>query len=170
MSLSCGCPAEFPDWHDQDVNLGGQLAHIMPLPMLLHMPLGFELRVARQQNIIEQLGLTERWPGLVLTRSAAFRGSILRLLQDAVSPARYLEYLPNPYWVHGYLHRGGVDTLAAGIKHVQGELVARGRRPRELYLCYLTCPQCSPRRGGDQILALRRWTESPALLKKINAR
>lgn len=167
--LECGCPEHYPDWHNQDVNLGGQLVHTAPLPMFLHMPLGFEVRAAQQRHTIEQLGLRERWPGLVLTRSAAFRGQIMRLLENAVSPARRLEFLPEPFWVRGYLHEGGVGNLAAPIKHMQSALLAQGRRPKELYLCYLTCPRCSARRGGEKILLLRRWVESPALQKRLES-
>jgi len=167
--LECGCPTAYPDWHNQDINLGGQFVHIMPVPMFLHMPLGFEVRVARQGAILEQLGLKERWPGLVLTRSAAWRGAIMRLLEEAISPARYLEHLPNPFQVRGYLHQGSVENMPASVKKLQGELVAAGRRPQELYLCYLTCPHCSAARGGEKILLLRRWVESPALQRKLKS-
>lgn len=167
MRLACGCPGSFPDWHKQDVNLGGQLAHVLPVPMFFHMPIGFETYVERQAQTLERLKLQERWPGLVLTRSAGFRGRIIRLLEEVVSAARHLEYLPHPFHVRGYLHEGDVGTISHNVREVQSELLAEGRRPRELYLCYLTCPHCSEQRGGDKILLLRRWAESPALMKRI---
>lgn len=166
--LACGCPGDFPDWHNQDINLGGQLAHILPVPMFLHMPLGFELHVARQRHKLDQLGLKERWPGLVLTRSAALRGQIIRLLEEAISPARHLLFLPNPYHLRGYLHEGGMDTVSAQVKQVQRQLLEEGRRPQELYLCYLTCPTCSVTRG-NKILLLRRWQQSATLKKRAES-
>lgn len=170
MSQECDCPSSFPDWDKQDVDLGGAFAHVLTVPMFLHMPVGFEAYVERQKQILERLRLIERWPGLVLARSAAFRGQIIRLLEDAVCPASHLEYLPSPFKVRASLHHGGIGTIARGIKLVQSELLEKGRVPRELYLCYLTCPRCSGQRGGDQILLLRRWTESQALQQRIKGR
>lgn len=166
MKLDCGCPSTFPDWHKQDINLGGELAHVLPIPLFLHMPIGFEAYVARQQQMLDQLNMEERWPGLVLTRSAAFRGKIIRLLEEAFSPAHHLEHLPNPFHVRGYLHKGDIGTISKGVREAQTELLEAGRRPKELYLCYLTCPRCAKAKGGDKILLLRRWVESPALQRR----
>lgn len=162
----CPCPKNFPDWHLQDINLGGHFTHAMSVPMFLHMPIGFEAYAERQRQTLERLGLKECWPGLLLTRSAAFRGRIIRLLEHAVCPARHLEFLPEPFHVRGYLHHGDIGSIAAGVKQIQNELLEAGRRPKELYLSYLTCPHCSDERGGDKILLLRRWVESPALMKR----
>lgn len=167
MTLDCACPQTFPDWHQQDIDLGGELAHILPIPMFLHMPIGIEAYAERQRLALERLNLQERWPGLVLTRTAAFRGRIIRLLEEAVCPARHLEFLPSPFHLRGYLHQGDIGTISADVRQLQQDLVAEGRRPRELYLCYLTCPRCSEQRGGHRILLLRRWLESPALKKRI---
>lgn len=169
MTLSCACPPNFPDWHQHDIDLGGELAHAFPIPLFLHMPIGFEAYAERQRQALERLNLRERWPGLILTQSAAFRGRIIRLLEEAVSPARHLEFLPSPFHLRGYLHHGDIGTISAGVRHIQQALVAEGRRPQELYLCYLTCPRCSEQRGGHKILLLRRWVESPALKKRIKA-
>ncbi|MEO5573444.1 MAG: hypothetical protein ABIR48_03020 [Gammaproteobacteria bacterium] len=170
MTPDCACPQNFPDWHQRDIDLGGELAHILPIPMFLHMPIGFEAYVERQRQALARLPLRERWPGLVLTRSASLRGRIIRLLEAAVCPARHLEFLPSPFHLRGYLHQGDIGTISAGVRHIQQELLAEGRRPRELYLCYLTCPLCNEQRGGDKILLLRRWVESPALKKRITAK
>ena len=165
--MECACPKQFPDWHKQDINLGGHFAHVMPVPMFLHMPIGLEAYAEKQRQALERLGLKERWPGFVLTRSAALCGKIIRLLEDAISPAHHLEYLPNPFHVRAYLHHGDIGTTSAAVRGTQGELLAEGRKPQELYLSYLTCPHCSDRRGGDKILLLRRWVESPTLKKRI---
>lgn len=167
MTLDCACPKIFPDWHEQDIDLGGALAHILPIPLFLHMPIGYEAYAARQHQALIRLNLQERWPGLILTRSAAFRGCIIRLLETAVSPARHLEFLTSPFHVRGYLHQGDVGTISVGVRHIQQTLVAEGHRPRELYLSYLTCPRCAEPRGGHKILLLRRWIESPALKRRI---
>jgi hypothetical protein len=47
------------------------------------------------------------------------------------------------------------------------QLFDMGRMPKELYLCYLTCPVCSEEKGGDKILLLRRWQASATLSKRI---
>lgn len=170
MEQNCACPRDFPDWHNQDVDLGGQLVHAKGIPLFLHMPLALEACVERQRQTLERLNLEECWPGLVLTQSAAFRGSILRLLKPALCPAHGLELLPSPFQLRAYLHQGDIGTISAGVKQIQQEIVREGRRPLELYLSYLTCPRCSDMRGGDKILLLRRWVESPALQKKIMKR
>ncbi|MBI3343575.1 MAG: hypothetical protein HY028_01645 [Gammaproteobacteria bacterium] len=168
MRLECNCPGSFPGWHDQDINLAGQLVHTVSAPMFLHMPMGYELQVKRQQQTLERLNLTERWPGLVLMRTGLLRGKLLRLLEPATSPARGLEYLPNPFQVRGFLHEGGIGSLALSVRRMQSALVQSGKRPLELYLSHLTCPRCAAARGGEKILLLRHWVESPALLKRVN--
>ncbi|MDP1708381.1 MAG: hypothetical protein Q8L89_04875 [Gammaproteobacteria bacterium] len=170
MSLACGCPASFPDWHQQDIDLGGELVHMATAPMFLHMPIGYELRANRQRETLEQLKLKERWPGLVLIQTGLLRGRLLRLLEPAVSPAHGLSYLASPFQVRGFLHQGPVTTVSASVKQLQSSLVNAGRRPLELYLGHLTCPRCAPQRGGEKILLLRRWMESAALLKRVRAR
>lgn len=167
MRLECGCPGSIPDWHDQDITLTGQLVHTTSAPMFLHMPIGYELRVERQRQTLERLKLTERWPGMVLMRTGLLRGKLLRLLEPATSPARGLEYLPNPFHLRGCLHQGGIGSLAVSVRRIQTDLIRTGKRPLELYLSHLTCPRCAAARGGEKILLLRRWVESPALLKRM---
>ncbi|MBI5451049.1 MAG: hypothetical protein HY940_06795 [Gammaproteobacteria bacterium] len=166
MLLDCGCPGEYPDWHRQDIDLGNQCAHTLPIPMLLSMPLAYTVYLQRQQHNIDQLELKERWPGLVLTRSGLFRGSLTRLLEDSQSMSRFVRYLPAPFQVHGLLHHGNVSTSAKPIRAIQQQLLDSGRMPHELYLCHLTCPRCSPQRGGDQILLLRRWSAHARLQRR----
>lgn len=170
MSLTCGCPASYPDWHQQDIDLGGELAHTAAAPMFLHMPIGYELRARRQRETLEQLNLKERWPGLVLIQTGLLRGRLLRLLEPAVSPAHGLSYLASPFQVRGWLHQGSVNTVSASVRQMQTALVNEGRRPLELYLGHLTCPHCAAQRGGGKILLLRHWVTSAALLKRISAR
>ena len=170
MTPACGCPGNFPDWDKQDVDLGGILTHLLSIPMLMHMPLAYGLYLGRQQQMIEQLGLEERWPGLVLTRTGFFRGSLTRLLENARSPARNLRILPRPFWVYAALHQGNLSTGHKVIQHMQMKIVDAGRRPRELYLCYLTCPQCADMRGGEKILFLRRWEDSAILQRRLQGR
>lgn len=165
--LACGCPETYPDWDRKDVDLGGQLAHVLSIPTLLHMPLAYELYLKRQQQVIEKLALREQWPGLVLTRTGFLRGSIMRLLQPDRSPARHVQVLSRPFWLRGALHHGNLSTGRKVIQAMQMEIIDLGRRPRELYLCYLTCPHCSDGRGGEKILFLRRWEESAVLKQRL---
>lgn len=167
MSLSCACPEQYPDWDGKDVNLGGQCVHVLSIPMLVHMPLSYEVYLKRQYHDIEGLQLRETWPNLVLTRTGVFRGTIMRLLENATSPSHRIEYLPNPFQLRGKLHSGDVGTIRNSVKQNQMELLDNGKLPKELYLCYLTCPLCQEQRGGNKILLLRRWTES-SLLKRKN--
>ena len=164
--LDCGCPESFPDWHDQDIDLGGQPIHRLPIPMLLYMPLAYELYTQKQRQEIENLQLQERWPGLRLTRSGLFRGSLTCLLEDKQSLSRHVGHLPYPFNVRGRLHHGNISTIRDSIRQVQMSLLDSGRMPKELYLCHLTCPHCSEQRGGDKILLLRRWQTSRALNRR----
>lgn len=136
--------------------------------MLMHMPLGYEIYLQRQQRAIEQLQLREPWPGLVLTRTGIFRGSITRLLEDVQSMSRHVGYFPQPYPVRAYLHPGNIGTVRQSIRLVQAQLLDDGCMPKELYLCYLTCPRCAEMRGGDKILILRHWQKSRLLEKRRN--
>ncbi len=167
MKLECGCPANVPDWHNQDIALAGQLVHSVSIPMFLHMPIGYELQVERQRQTLRRLNLSEPWPGMVLMRTGLLRGRLLRLLEPASSPARGLEHLPNPFQVRGFLHKGGVGSLAASVRRMQTDLIKTGKRPLQLYLSHLTCPRCAAARGGEKILLLRHWAASPALLKRV---
>jgi hypothetical protein len=136
----------------------------------MHMPLGYEAYLHRQQRALEQLHLRELWPGLVLTRTGLLRGSITRLLEDVSSPSRHLGYFPRPFQVRAHLHHGTVGTIRPAVQDMQAYLLDHGCMPGELYLCHLTCPRCAERRGGDKILLLRHWRESRLLRKKQQQR
>lgn len=166
----CACPPRYPDWNGRDVDLGGTLVHTLSIPMLMHMPLAYGVYLEKQQRMLMQLGLAEQWPGLVLTRTGFFRGSLTRLLEQTRSPARNLHTLARPYWVYAELHRGNLSTGHKVIQQMQMKIVDAGRRPRELYLCYLTCPQCADSRGGEKILFLRHWEESALLQRRLQGR
>ena len=165
MSLSCACPEHYPDWDGKDVELGGQCVHVLSIPMLLHMPLSYEVYLKRQYHDIQGLQLKEPWPNLVLTRTGMFRGTIMRLLEKTGSPSHRIQYLPTPFHLRGKLHSGDIGTIRNSVRQIQMELLDSGRLPKELYISYLTCPLCRDKRGGNKILLLRRWTES-SLLKK----
>lgn len=170
MILECGCPEHYPDWDGKDVDLGGQQAHVLSIPTLMFMPLAYEAYLARQQAVIDQLQLKEQWPGLVLTRTGMLRGSLTRLLEPTISLARHIILLPREFHFYAVLHHGNVSTARKVIREMQMKLVDSGRVPKELYLCHITCGRCSDERGGEKILLLRRWIESPVLQKRIRQR
>lgn len=163
MAADCGCPDTYPDWDGRDVDLGGTPVLAMPMPMLFHMPLAFDLYAGKQQQLIDRIGLGEPWPRLLLTRTGMFRGRLLRLLKPgSTSMSRHFQVLPFPFIVRGKLHQGNLSTGHKVIREMQMRLVDEGCRPRELYIAYLSCPACCQRRG-EKILFLRRWTESRML-------
>jgi len=168
MSLSCACPERYPDWDGKDIDLGGRCVHVLPIPLILHMPLGYEVYLKRQHNDIQTLHLTESWPNLVLTRTGMFRGAILRLLENTRSPSHRIQFLPSPFHLRGKLHHGEIGTIRDSIRQIQMELLDSGKLPKELYLSHLTCPLCREARGGNKILLLRRWAESSLLAKRAN--
>jgi len=166
MMLECGCPGEYPDWHNKDVDLAHHAAHMLPIASFLHMPLSFELYKERQQREIEQLELNERWPGFALTRTGLLRGKLIRLLEDCESPSRHFLRLPADFQLHGMLHQGGIGTLRKTVRSQQELLLDSGRMPKKIYLAYLTCPNCADERGGERILLLRQWRASQRLARK----
>lgn len=166
MMLSCGCPSEFPDWNNKDVDLAGHPVISLGIPTLLHMPLAYEAYLQRQQSQIIALELKEKWPGFVLTRTGFVRGRIMRLLEFGESPSHLVSFLPRPFQLHAVVHQGDVGTMRKAISEMQMVLLQNGRRPRELYLSYLTCPTCEEGRGGAKIMLLRRWEQSTVLSKK----
>ncbi len=170
MTLNCGCPPAYPDWHDTDIDLGGFRIHTLPIPMLIHMPLAYEIYLQRQQAAIDALQFKEPWPRLILTRSGVLRGSITRLLEDAPSMSRHVHNFPSPYMVRAFLHHGNVSMLSNPVRGMQMDLMEEGRIPKDLYLCHLTCPVCCEERGGDKILLLRHWRVSPRLSKRLQQR
>jgi hypothetical protein len=163
MILECGCPGEYPSWNDEDVDLGGTCVHTLPIPTLFHMPVAYEAYLQRQQDEITRLELPEIWPGFALTRTGWLRGQIIRPLNNVHSPSRFVGFLPNPFTVRAKLHSGDVGTMRNSIQNMQSELIRGGKMPKELYLCYLTCPRCQDSRGGARILLLRRWQISRRL-------
>lgn len=169
MTLECGCPEEYPDWHEQDIDLGGHCVHALPVPMVAHMPLSYDLYMHKQREEIQQLEVKERWPGFVMMATGAFRGRLLRLLENNDSPSRRIEYLPSPFQLRARLHPGDVGTIRQPVHEMQIDLLDKGRTPKELYLCYLTCTRCYEQRGGHKTLLLRRYVESPALQKRIKS-
>ena len=169
MNTGCACPDAYPDWDNRDIDLGGDCVHALAIPAFLHMPLAYEVYLKRQHDDVQALGLPERWPNLVLTRTGMVGGTIMRLLERTRSPSRHVKYLPRPFHVRGKLHLGDVGSMGNSVKEMQAALLDNGRMPRELYIAYLTCPLCAEQRGGNKILLLRRWTES-ALLKGRKAK
>lgn len=163
MILPCGCPSNFPSWHEQDVDLSGQPMLSLGIPMLLHMPLAYEAYLKKQQEEVMRLELPERWPGFVLTRTGFLRGRIVRLLENGESPSHNVSFLPRPFQLYAVVHQGDVGTMRNVVRDVQMKLLEGGRMPKELYLSYLTCPQCEAQRGGTKVMILRRWEESARL-------
>ncbi len=166
MIRECGCPSEYPEWHNQDIDLGGQCIHTIPISCFLHMPIAYELYAKRQQTEIANLELEEKWPGLALTRTGMFRGKRIRLLSHNRSPSRRISFLPSPFNVRVQIHKGNVSTLQVPVREMSIGLIESGKRPKELYLSHLNCPRCQKKEGGDKIMLLRRWVEAPGLKRK----
>ena len=170
VSDNCYCPETYPDWHLQDIDLSGLPNHTVKIAAFFFMPLAYDSYAQRQQLDIERLEIQEQWPGLILTRIKFLGGTIQRLLDSGEYPSRFIRYFNSPFHVHGYLHEGGIGTIKDAVRALQNRLFDQGRMPKELYLCYLTCPICSDRKGGDKILLLRRYTESKTLQKRLSNR
>jgi len=167
MTMQCACPSVYPDWHEQDIDLTGTLVHVIKIPCFLFMPLSYDTYVARQTGDIESLELKEKWQGFTLTRTALLRGEILRPLEPASSPSRFVKTMDGRSTFRGYLHQGGIGTVKESIRKLQNQLFDLGRMPGEMYLSYLTCPACSEKKGGDKILLLRKWKTSKTLTNRI---
>lgn len=167
MRLECGCPSEWPDWNGRDIDLGAWLVHEQPVPMFIHMPIGFEACLDRQHEDIQQLGLEEEWPGFVLAQTGMFRGRIYALLTNDHSPARKVKRLKNPFMIRARLFKGEMHQIKQAIQQQQSTLFDEGKRPTELYLSYLTCPRCREERGGTQIMIIRHWVKSPKLEQRL---
>lgn len=162
----CGCPQHYPDWDGQDINLGGYLVHSQKLAMFMHMPIGYEAKLDLQMKDMERLELKARWPGFVLARSAMFRGRLLCPLEDDHSPARSVVRLPRPFHVRVSLFHGDVADMRQQVSLMQSALLDEGKMPKQLYLAYLTCPQCQQQRGGMQVMLLRQWVKNEKLQQK----
>jgi len=163
----CYCPTSIPDFHLKDVDLSGAAVHRFPLAAFFFMPLSFHHYAERQRQAIIELDVQERWPGLLLSHTGMFRGSIMRVLQNADSPSRFVSVLGADFHLQGYLHKGGIGTLKTSIRALQNHLFDQGRMPKEMYLSYVTCPRCQDEKGGEQILLLRRYQESPTLKNRL---
>jgi len=163
----CACPEVYPDWDGKTFDLGGTCVHEMKISAFFHMPVSYDMYVKKQAANIEQLGLTEKWPGTVMTTTGLWGGKIMRILEDSDSPSRLVRYLPGSFLVKCQLHHGGIGTVPKTAHQMQMDLVEEGCMPKELYLIHLTCPICVERKGGeDRILVVRRFTSS----KRIQGR
>jgi len=167
MSSDCHCPTAIPDFHLKDINLSGAAVHRFPLAAFFFMPLSYHNYAERQRQAVIELDLQERWPGLILSHTGMFRGSIMRVLENADSPSRFVSVLNADFKLHGYLHKGGIGTLKTAIRALQNRLFDQGRMPKEMYLSYVTCPLCEAKKGGEQILLLRRYSESQTLKNRL---
>jgi len=165
--LACGCPSKYPSWNHEDVDIGAWLVHEQKAPMFLHMPIGYEAWLDRQHKDIKRLELNEKWPGFCLTRSALFRGKILCPLQEEHSLARNTYRLSNPYYLRVQVFNGDIGGIKDTVRSMQSSLLDEAKLPKELYLSYLTCPQCQGERGGNKIMLLRHWVESPKLKERL---
>ncbi|MBI3776116.1 MAG: hypothetical protein HY273_11295 [Gammaproteobacteria bacterium] len=130
------------------------------------MPLAYAGKLERQHLEIEQLELQEPWPGFVLTQTSFMSGRIISLLDSAQSLSRHVVCLPAAFHLHGKLHFGGINTLRTSARELQSTLFDAGRMPKDLFLAHITCPRCAAQRGGEKILLLRRWIDSPRLKQR----
>jgi len=168
--LHCRCPESYPSWDGTDQSLAGQTVHRMSIASFFHMPLAYESYVGKQLENVEQLGLSEKWPGFVLTKTGMWGGEIIRFIEDAETASRCVQILPPPFDVNVMLHEGGIGTVQKTLRAQQMKIVDSGKKPKELYLAYLSCPVCAERKGGEKILLFRRWLTSERLVKKIEQR
>ncbi|VAW86634.1 hypothetical protein MNBD_GAMMA16-2152 [hydrothermal vent metagenome] len=170
IEQACGCPDTFPDWDDKDIDLSNHCVLSQGIPTFFHMPLSYNTYQKKQATEIDNQELTEKWPGFIMTKMGMLRGRVMRLLEDSQSPGRHIEYLPRPFMVRGKLHPGDVGTVKTSLGEMQMQMVADGLRPKELYLCYITCPRCEEQKGGPKILLARRWLESSGLKRQAAKR
>lgn len=164
----CYCPQDIPDLHQKDLDLSGAAVHKLPVAAFFFMPLSYHTYAEKQRQAVIDLDLQERWPGLILSHTGMLRGSIMRVLNQADSPSRFVTTLPPDFQFQAYLHKGGIGSIKTSIRALQNQIFDRGRMPKELYLSYLTCPRCETAKGGEQILLLRRFTESSTLKHRLH--
>lgn len=163
----CPCPEEYPDWDGKTINLGGCCVHEMKIASFFHMPMAYDMYVSKQAANVEHLGLVEKWPGFLMTKTGMWGGRIMRLLEDSESPSRLVHYLPEPFIVEVKLHNGGVGSVPKAVHKMQIEMVEKGRMPKDLYLAHLTCPYCEERKQGDKIMILRKFTANERVMLRL---
>lgn len=163
----CGCPAIYPDWDGKTLDLGGVCVHEMKIASFFHMPVAYDMYVSKQAANIEQLGLIEKWPGFVLTKTGFWGGKIIRILEDSDSPSRMVYFIPGSFWVKVTLHHGGIGSVQKAIHQMQIEMVEQGCMPKEWYLAHLTCPVCAESKGGDKILIIRRFAANKRIQERL---
>jgi len=164
----CPCPDTYPDWDGQSIDLSGHCVHEMRVPSIFHMPVSFDMYVSKQAYNVQDLELTELWPGLVLSKTGMWGGKILRLLKDSESSAsRLVRHLPSPFNIMAQMHEGGVGTVPKAVHNMQIAMVEKGCMPKEFYLAHLTCPACCGRKGGDRILILRRYVANERIKQNL---
>lgn len=167
-AINCSCPTQFPQWHQQYLDLGRYCVFKSPVPMFLNMPIGFDFHHHQQAQQLIALELEEVWPGLCFLKPGFFRGELWRFIKSCDSPARQVGLLPPTFPVYTYLHPGDIGSLKPALAHMQHELLEQGKMPKEVYLAYLTCPLCADAKNGHKILVLRRWQPHAGLLKKVS--
>lgn len=164
----CACPETYPDWDGKTLELGGSCIHEMKIAAFFHMPIAYDMYVSKQAANLDHLELTEKWPGVILTKTGMFGGKIIRLLEDADSPSRLVRYIPGSFWVKCKLHHGGIGTVPKAVHKMQIEMVEQGCMPKEFYLVHLTCPLCMERKGGeDKILIVRRFVANKRIQERL---
>ncbi len=166
-SEMCPCPEGYPDWDGKIINLGGWCVHEMKIASFFHMPMAYDMYVSKQAANVQHLGLVEKWPGFLMTKTGMWGGRIMRLLEDSESPSRLVHYLSEPFFVQVKLHNGGVGTVPKAVHEMQIEMVERGQIPKDLYLAHLTCPLCEERKHGDKIMILRKFTANERITLRL---
>ena len=163
----CGCPDAYPDWDGTTVNLGGYCVHEMKIPTFFHMPMAYDMYVSKQAENIHQLGLTERWPGFILTKTGMVGGKIIRILENEQSPSRLVHFIAGDFLLMAQMHEGGIGSVPKAAHKMQQAMIEKGCMPKELYLAHLTCDFCRDAKGGDKVLMLRRYTANTRVQQKL---
>lgn len=164
----CACPDVYPDWDGKTLDLGGSCVHEMKIAAFFHMPIAYDMYVSKQAANVDHLGLTEKWPGFILTKTGMLGGRIIRFLEDCQSPSRLVHYIPGSFWVKAKMHHGGIGSVQKVIHKMQIEMLEEGCMPKEFYLAHLTCPLCVERKGGeDKILIVRRFNANKRIQERL---
>ncbi len=164
----CACPDTYPDWDGKTLDLGGSCIHEMKIASFFHMPVAYDMYVSKQAANIHHLGLVEKWPRFVLTKTGMWGGKIICLVEDSSSPSRLVNFIPGSFWVKAQMHHGGIGSIHKVVHKMQIAMIEEGCMPKEFYLAHLTCSFCVERKGGeDKILIVRRFVPNKRIQERL---
>ena len=151
--VECNCPeidgqafeGVEEDWSDRAF-------YVRNTPLVFHIP----IRIGRdiQKLISEAKSKGYEWDDTsrFMQKDALFKGQVLLEIRNPQEEDPNVLVMPEETQVQGTFFNGPWSRLGTPTRDLINTMAAKGRKAKEVYCWYLTCPVCSKERGYQTVV------------------